>query len=153
MAYCHQCGSELTEEAGFCPNCGRAVEVGTGASLTAPKDARNIALVCHLVTFVGFAFPFGNILAPLVVWLLKREASSFIDHHGKEAINFQISLMIYVFVASVVTFLSMFLLFFPAGLLLLLMVAAFGIVMTIVAAVRASEGVYFRYPLSIRLVT
>ena len=105
-----------------------------------------MALLCYLISFVGFFVPFGNIVGPLVVWLVKREQSPFVDHHGKEAINFQISLTIYALA-------SLLLMLILVGFLLLPAVVVFGIVMVIIAAVRANEGVEYRYPLTIRLVS
>ena len=167
MAYCNQCGSELTEGAEFCAACGAAVPSAQGSSPAPPPgpdvtaaggaaspqvirlsvpEERNMALLCHLISFVGFFVPFGNIVGPLVVWLVKREQSPFVDHHGKEALNFQISLTIYALA-------SLLLMLILVGFLLLPAVVVFGIVMVIIAAVRANEGVEYRYPLTIRLVT
>ena len=51
---------------------------------------RNIATFIHLSTFTRFIFPFGNFIAPIVLWSLNKDKSDYIDHHGKQAINFQI---------------------------------------------------------------
>ena len=66
-----------------------------------PRDARNIAVLGHLSAFAGYFIPFGNVAGPLIVWLMKREDSSFIDFHGKEALNFQISMTIYAIVSII----------------------------------------------------
>lgn len=59
-------------------------------------------MLCHLSAFAGAVFPvFGNILGPLVVWLLRRKDSPFIDFHGRQSVNFQISLTIYLIVSAV----------------------------------------------------
>jgi uncharacterized Tic20 family protein len=89
--------------------------------------------------------PFGNILGPLVVWLIKRHDSPYIDYHGKEALNFQISLTLYLIASAV-------LIIVLVGILLIIVVGVAGIVLTIIAAVRASEGEEYRYPMTIRLV-
>lgn len=89
--------------------------------------------------------PFGNILGPLVVWLIKRHDSPYIDYHGKEALNFQISLILYLIASAV-------LIIVLVGILLIIVVGVAGIVLTIIAAVRASEGEEYRYPMTIRLV-
>lgn len=108
MASYHQYGSELPENTKFCPNCGTAVQAGdsgpqmpcTEASAQTgvgesesvaqiPRGVRNMAGLCHLSAFAGAVFPvFGNILGPLVVWLLRRKDSPFIDFHGRQAVNF-----------------------------------------------------------------
>lgn len=111
-----------------------------------PSSAKNIAVLCHLGGLAGYIFPFGNIIAPVVLWLLKRDEHPYIDEQGKEAVNFQITVAIYAIVAAVLVLLLV-------GLLLLAAVAVFQVIMVIVAAVRASEGERFRYPLTLRLVT
>ena len=59
-------------------------------------------MLCHLSAFAGFTgIPFGTILGLLVIWLLKREESPFIDTHGKEALNFQISVIIYGIISAI----------------------------------------------------
>jgi uncharacterized Tic20 family protein len=109
------------------------------------SDEKNWAMFCHLSTFVGAIVPFGNIIAPLVIWLLKKEESEFVDYHGREAVNFQITISI----AYVVAFVLIFVLI---GFLLLPALMIFDLVVTIIAAVKASNGEYYRYPLSIRLI-
>ena len=96
-AFCTHCGSDLPDGAQFCANCGAAVDSAGQATVPqAPTDAvegqllkevRNWAMLCHLSTFSGWFIPFGNILGPLIIWLMKREESPFIDAHGKEALN------------------------------------------------------------------
>jgi uncharacterized Tic20 family protein len=109
------------------------------------SDDRLFATLCHLLALTGYVVPFGNIAGPLIVWLLKRETSPFIDGHGKEALNFQISILIYAAVAGL-------LILALVGCLLLPAVAVFKLVCVIIAAVRASEGQPYRYPLSIRFI-
>jgi uncharacterized Tic20 family protein len=48
------------------------------------------AMFCHIAAFAFFIFPFGNILGPLVIWLIKKETYPFVDEQGKESLNFQI---------------------------------------------------------------
>ena len=89
--------------------------------------------------------PFGNILGPLVVWLIKRHDSPYIDYYGKEALNFQISLILYLIVSAVLIIVLI-------GILLIIVVGVAGIVPKIIAAMRASEDEEFRYPMTIGLV-
>ncbi len=118
-----------------------------GSAAAAPdSEARNFSIVAHLGGFAGYIIPFGNILAPLVVWILKRDEQPFVDHHGREALNFQISITIYAIVSGLLILLVI-------GVLLLPLVLLFNIVMMIVAAVKASNGEHFRYPLTLRLVS
>lgn len=103
------------------------------------QDEKNIALLCHIGTF------FGGIIVPLVVWLLKKDDSEFVTHHAKESLNFQISLLIYVVVASV--FMVIFI-----GIFMLVALSVLAIVFIILATVAAASGKYFSYPLTIRFL-
>ena len=108
-------------------------------------DERNLAVLAHLATFAGYLVPFGNILGPLVIFLVKKDDSPYIRHHAAEALNFQITVTILAVVFLILCFV---LIGFP--LLLVLMVA--DLVLTIVAAIKASDGVHYRYPMCMRLV-
>ncbi len=107
-------------------------------------DERNIALLAHLGTF------FGGFIVPLVIWLVKKDESKYISEHAKESLNFQVSLIIYL-VGSVFVFLISFLVF---GIFLIMMVAIgisiLSLVATIIASINASQGKFFKYPLTIR---
>ena len=109
------------------------------------KEDRTWGMAVHLSAFAGHVFPFAHIIAPLVIWLLKRETSAFVDDQGKEAVNAQISVTLYGAAAVILCFL---LIGFPlvAGLY----VANF--VLVIVAAIAANEGKAYRYPFILRLV-
>jgi uncharacterized Tic20 family protein len=103
-------------------------------------------MLVHLLSFAGFLFPFfGNILGPLILWLVKRESSTFIDFHGKESVNFQISVTLYGLAATILSFLGIGI---PIGIALVV----FDVVVVIMAAVKASSGELYRYPLSIRFI-
>ncbi len=107
------------------------------------KEERMWATVVHLAAFCGFVVPLGNVLGPLIVWLIKRESSPFVDLQGKEALNFAISVTIY---AAVSTLLILILI----GFVLLVALGVFWLVAVIIAALRANEGRAYRYPLTIR---
>ncbi len=109
------------------------------------KQEKTWAMLCHLGTFAGLIIPFGHIIAPLVIWLIKKEESPFVEDQGKESLNFQISLTIYFFVASILTFILI-------GFVLLPALAIFAIIMVIIASVKANDGEKFRYPLCIRFI-
>lgn len=102
-------------------------------------------MLCHLSIFIGHFIPFGNIIAPLVIWQMKKGESDFVAHHGMEALNFQISLMI-LFIAAIL------LAFVGIGFILLIALWIFGLVIVVIAALRANDGVYYRYPFTIRLI-
>lgn len=87
----------------------------------------------------------GAIVAPLIIWQIQKDKSAFVDYHGKEAVNFQITMAI----AAGVSFLLFLLLI---GLVLIWIVGAVWLIFTIIAAIKANNGEYYRYPLSIRLI-
>ena len=66
-------------------------------------NQKNIATFIHLSTFSRFLIPFGNFIGPIVLWSINKDKSSFIDHHGKQAINFQISILLYVLIIGLIT--------------------------------------------------
>ena len=118
------------------------------------KDERTWGMLSHLSALVGyFVIPFGNIIAPLVVWLVKKDESQFVADQAKESLNFQISLIIYAIVGSVI---CLILTLVVIGIFLWIALGAAlyigGIVLTIVGAIRANEGQAYRYPWTIRLV-
>jgi len=103
--------------------------------------------MCHLSALAGFVIPgAGHILGPLIVWLVKRGESAEIDAHGKEALNFQISMLIYNVVAGILCLIVI-------GFVLLAVLHVLNVVFVIIASLRASEGQIYRYPLTLRLIT
>jgi uncharacterized Tic20 family protein len=113
---------------------------------TPTQDERTWGMIAHLSAFAFFVFPVaGNILAPLIIWLTRRDTSAFVEAEAKEALNFNISVALGWIVCGLLTFA---LIGIPLGIILSLG----WMVLTIVAAVKASEGVGYRYPISLRLV-
>jgi uncharacterized protein len=96
-----------------------------------------------LALYIGI--PFGNVLGPLVIWLLKRNEMPFVDEQGKEAINFQISMSIYLIVAGIFVLLLI-------GILALPILFIVHIIFTILAAIQANKGDAYRYPMTIRFL-
>ena len=109
------------------------------------QEERSLGLACHLLALAGLVGPFGNILGPLIMWLVKKDQSSFVDDQGKEALNFNITI-------SIAGFIAFLLMFVVIGGLLLPIIGIFWLVMTIIAAVKANGGERYRYPLTIRLI-
>jgi uncharacterized Tic20 family protein len=109
------------------------------------RDERMWAMFCHLSALIGFIIPFGNIIAPLVLWTLKKEEYPLVNDQGKEALNFQISMTIYV-IASII------LIFVVIGIILLILLGIFSLIVIIIAAIKANEGEKYRYPLAIRFL-
>jgi uncharacterized Tic20 family protein len=104
-------------------------------------------MACHLSALAGFVIPgLGHVFGPLIVWLIKRGDSPEIDAHGKEALNFQISMLIYNVVAGVLCLVLI-------GFVLLAVLHILNVVFVIIAALKASEGQMYRYPLTLRLIS
>lgn len=110
------------------------------------RDARMWAMICHLAGLTLFLMPLiSNIIAPFIVWQIKKEDDLFIDEKGKEALNFQISISIYALASIPLVFVCI-------GVILLPAVIIFDIVCIIIAALKSNNGEYYRYPLTIRLI-
>ncbi len=108
-------------------------------------EEKNWAMLCHLAAFSGFVIPFGNVFVPLVFWLLKKDSSRFIDAHGKEVVNFQITL---TGTLALCTVLYLLLIGFMFHIIFMLV----GVVVTVLAAIKAQNGENYRYPMTLRLV-
>ncbi len=115
------------------------------------SDERLWALIGHLSAFSAFITGIGCILGPLIVWLIKRDTLPFAADQAKEALNFNITLAI-AFAAlvlfSIITLGIGLLLAWPIGVVLFVG----RVVLTIIAAIKANEGVAYRYPFTLRLV-
>lgn len=109
------------------------------------QEERSLGLACHLLALAGLVVPFGNVLGPLIMWLVKKDESAFVDDQGKEALNFNITI-------SIAGFVAFLLIFVVIGGILLPIIGIFWLVMTIIAAVKANGGERYRYPLTLRLI-
>ena len=113
---------------------------------TSSPDVRTWNVLCHATALAGFFVPWaGHILGPLIVWLVKRNDSPEIDEHGKESLNFQISMLIYNVIAGVLCLVLI-------GFVILAILHILNLVLVIIASIQASEGKFYRYPLAIRLI-
>ncbi|MFP4081139.1 MAG: DUF4870 domain-containing protein [Candidatus Aminicenantes bacterium] len=108
-------------------------------------EEKTWGMVAHLAALAGFIIPLGNVIGPLIVWLIKKDESPFIEDQGKESLNFQISITIYCIVAAV-------LIVVVIGIFLLIGLAILDLALIIIASVKANGGEKFRYPLTLRLV-
>ena len=117
-------------------------------SATAPagvptEDERSWGMVAHLAALAFFILPFGNMLGPLVVLLVKARSIGLRRSDAKEALNFNITFLIGAIVCLLLLQLSI-------GILLGAMLLLFWLVMTIIAALKANEGISYRYPFTLR---
>ncbi len=109
------------------------------------KDERTWAMLCHFSAFAGLIFPFGNFLAPLIIWLIKKEELPFVEDQGKEVLNFQISMTIY-FIGSLILIIVLI------GIPILIVLGIFNVIITIIAGIKANDGKSYRYPINLRLI-
>jgi uncharacterized Tic20 family protein len=110
------------------------------------KQTYTWGMLCHLTALSAYVgIPFGHIVGPLVIWLIKKDELSFVDEEGKESLNFQISITIYGIISAILCFILI-------GFFLLLVLIVVHIILIILATVKASNGEHYRYPLTIRLI-
>ena len=109
------------------------------------KETRQWALWLHLSLLAGLVVPFAGLVAPIIIWQVKKEELPGIDAHGKAAVNWIISSLIYFCV-------SFLLVFVVVGIFLLVVLSVVAVVFPIVAGVKAKDGVLWRYPLSINFL-
>ncbi len=113
------------------------------------RDARTWAMLCHLAglgwMLVWIVPVIGGVVGALVVWQIKRDDDPFIDEHGQEALNFQISMLLYWIVAMLLCLTCI-------GFVLVPIVAALDVIFALVAAIKAGNGKTYHYPLSIRFI-
>jgi hypothetical protein len=117
----------------------------TGPVPLSESDARMWAMLAHLSALPGSFFVIGSIVAPLAIWQIQKDKSAFVDYHGKEAVNFQITMAL----AAAVSFLLMVILI---GFVLIWLVGAVWLIFTIIAGIKANNGEYYRYPVTIRFI-
>jgi len=127
------------------------------------RNDYNNAFLLHLSAFFGYIFPFGAVVGPLVIWEMNKRKSDFIDRNGKEAINFNLSYLLYTFVLglSIVPFvirtvmndlhhLDLFGMISVGSIIGILAIVKF--VLIIIAASKANQGEVYNYPLTIKFI-
>lgn len=141
---------------------------------------KNIAAFIHLSTFSRFIIPFGNFIGPIVLWVVNKDKSEFVDSHGKQIINFQISILLYAIIIGMITvpfFLFQIfsgfdfidfngfhdlhlnigkpspLLYIGGGLGVLAIIGfIIEIILIVLASLKARDGEYFKYPFTINFL-
>jgi len=120
--------------------------VGVTAPTVSSTNVRTWNILCHASALLGVFLHFpGHLLGPLIVWLAKRDDSPEIDAHGKESVNFQISMLIYNGIAVVFCLVLV-------GFAFLAVLWVLNAVFVIVASIQASDGKFYRYPMTIRFI-
>jgi len=120
--------------------------LGVTAPTVSSTNVRTWNILCHASALLGIFLHFpGHLLGPLIVWLAKRDDSPEIDAHGKESVNFQISMLIYNGIAVVFCLVLV-------GFAFLAVLWVLNAVFVIVASIQASDGKFYRYPMTIRFI-
>ena len=109
------------------------------------QDDKTWGMLAHLSSLSGLIIPFGSLLGPLIVWLIKKDTMPFVDDQGKEALNFNITVTIAAIISAILTLVLI-------GFLLLAVVVVGWLVLTILACIEANKGEAYRYPFTLRLI-
>ena len=97
-----------------------------------------MGMLCHLLGIIGF-------IGPLIIWLIKKDTSPFVNDQGKEALNFHLTLLIGIVVGIATSCLGI-------GFIIILAVWVCGVVFSIIGALKANQGIAYRYPWALRLI-
>lgn len=123
---------------------------GAACPVMSETHERRWAMCCHLMVLSGFLIPFGNVLGPLAVWLWKRKESEFIDFHGKTALNYQITLLLFLVGSTLVAALTGFAMLFVGPVFGILSI--YTLAMIAMSAVKSSRGEYVEIALSAEFI-
>lgn len=119
------------------------------------QNDKNYSSITHLSGFAGWFFPFGNIIAPLVLWTAKKNESTYIDTHGKSAVNFQLSLIVYGFLLAIL-FIPIAIFTLGLGIIAIIIgiipAILLKIALIILASMKANSGEYYTYPFTIEFI-
>jgi uncharacterized Tic20 family protein len=116
-------------------------------SIPSTPEERTWGMLAHLSAILATALSAMGFIGPLIVWLIKKDQSKFVDYHGKEALNFQLNLLIYMLIAVGIAFATC-----GIGIPLPAAVGIYGVVMCIIAGLKANNGELYRYPFTFRLI-
>jgi len=109
------------------------------------ETERNWAMLCHLAAFAGFFFPFGGVIGPLICWLTRKDESMWININGKNAMNFQLSMLLYMVLIFPLVFIVV-------GIPIIMILVTLKVVCIILGSVKASKGELFKYPMAIPFI-
>lgn len=115
------------------------------ADLQRQKDVNMWAMLIHFSLFAGYVVPFAGLIAPIVLWQIKKNDLPEVDAHGKMVVNWIISSFIYLVVGGLLAFVLV-------GFAVLLAVAVMAVVFPIVGGIKANNGEFWKYPLTIEFI-
>lgn len=140
------------------------------------QNEKNTSFLIHLSAYLGFIFPFGSIVGPIIMWSVNKEKSSYLDENGREAVNFNLSYTLYLFILGMIAFPFAFGSFFRHlrhiddfenlsfhfdfdhlfGFLsiasIITVVSVIKFILILVASIKASRGEAYKYPLTINFL-
>ena len=122
------------------------VEVLDAPTRVTTKDERLWGMLTHLSSLGGYVLGIFWWVPPLVIWLVKRDESRFLDHQGREALNFQLTMFLGILLSIPLAFVFI-------GIFTMIGISIYALVYTIIAGLKANEGVWYRYPFSIKFVS
>lgn len=117
----------------------------TNTPIPPNRDQAFWAMMGHLSGLFLYIIPIVNVAIAIVIWHGKKDEHPFVEYHTREAVNFQISIAIYMIVAGILSIILV-------GLLMLFFLVMFNLIVCIIAALRARDGHYYEYPLTIRFL-
>ncbi len=109
------------------------------------ETERNWSMLCHLSAFAGFFFPFGGIIGPLICWLSRRDESPWVNINGRNALNFQLSMLMYMVLTIPLCFIII-------GFPIIAFLVILKVICIIIGSIKASKGELFRYPVVIPFI-
>jgi uncharacterized protein len=110
-----------------------------------PRDECQWAMLCHLSAMLMYLTVIGGFIAPLIIWLMKRDEMPFVRDQGRETLNFQITTLLALCVGGLLAIVLV-------GFVVIAAVLLFHFIVTIIATVKVSEGVLYRYPICWRVI-
>ncbi len=124
--------------------------------MTTTNDT-SAAFLIHISALASYIFPFGGVLAPLIIWQVKKNESTYLDKQGKEAVNFNLSFALYSFIFGLGIF-STFFFNFPnfvglfGSISIIAIIGVVRFIFIVMAAIKANNNEYFKYPLTIEFI-
>ncbi len=108
-------------------------------------ESRTLVMLCHLLGLSGYLIPFGHIIGPLVLWVLKKDEDPDVDIAGRESVNFAISITIYALVGVLLAVVGV-------GFCILFVLPVLHAVLIVIATVKAADSRHWRYPMTIHML-
>lgn len=112
------------------------------------SESKTWGMILHLSVFAGYVVPLAGLIAPIVIWQIKKDEFPILDAHGKNLMNFLITILIASVVAGLLTATVILAII---GIPLLIALGIAGIVMPIIAAIKANDGIVWPYPYTLKI--